>query len=459
MTRFSLGYLRFAVGAAAIVAASAGCGESFVASTGGAGGNGGNGGTGAGAGTGTSTGGSPGCSDGDMLACYTGQAGTEGVGLCTPGTKTCMAGQYGECIGETLPAEETCDGADNDCDGQTDEGCPCTDGAKQPCFPGPGTAGVGPCKSGEQTCVEGSWGECTGAVVGAAEVCNGKDDDCNGTADDVVGAGNVCSEGGLGICAAGKLHCDAGKGVLVCVANEEKGDEICDALDNDCNGVVDDLPGNCTLTVPGGNGPVTCQGGYFCNAQNQEMCGPLKPYFADDFSSNAGGWTLGNEWQIGPAMSGSAPSAGNPDPSEDHTSSADNRLAGVVIGGSPGGIGTVSYMTSKQIPTGDTGTLFLSYWRWLNTTSSATRPHSVEVSKDNGANWVTVWNNEGDSVFDAAWTYMLHDLKDFAGQTIRVRFGFKQLQGIINSVSSWNVDDVVISSCPAPPNGPGVDNP
>ncbi|MBI5608701.1 MAG: hypothetical protein HY902_07455, partial [Deltaproteobacteria bacterium] len=56
--------------------------------------------------------------------CYTGGSGTAGVGVCVEGKKLCKDGQFGECLGQILPAgSEACDGADDDCDGFTDEGC------------------------------------------------------------------------------------------------------------------------------------------------------------------------------------------------------------------------------------------------------------------------------------------------------------------------------------------------
>ncbi len=63
-------------------------------------------------------------------ACYLGPAGTEGVGRCRAGVEACADGVPGGCDGQVLPAEEACGNAsDDDCDGQTDEGC----AAVQPC--------------------------------------------------------------------------------------------------------------------------------------------------------------------------------------------------------------------------------------------------------------------------------------------------------------------------------------
>ena len=47
------------------------------------------------------------------------------------------------------------DGADNDCDGSADEGCVCDAGERRSCYTGPaGTDGVGACEAGAQYCQE-----------------------------------------------------------------------------------------------------------------------------------------------------------------------------------------------------------------------------------------------------------------------------------------------------------------
>src|SRR6266704_1857417 len=43
------------------------------------------------------------------------------------------------------------------------------------------TAGVGTCRRGTQTCVNGAWNTCSGQVIPTGEACNGEDDDCDGT--------------------------------------------------------------------------------------------------------------------------------------------------------------------------------------------------------------------------------------------------------------------------------------
>ena len=71
----------------------------------------------------------------DSVPCYTGPQGTQGVGICTAGARTCGAnGEPGDdCAGEVLPTTEDCDDdrLDQDCDGAADESgpsCVCGDG-------------------------------------------------------------------------------------------------------------------------------------------------------------------------------------------------------------------------------------------------------------------------------------------------------------------------------------------
>ncbi|WP_433931472.1 hypothetical protein AB3662_44650 [Sorangium cellulosum] len=60
------------------------------------------------------------CVPGNATSCYTGLAGTAGVGICKAGTKICDAHgtAYGPCIGEVLPTLDDCHtAADEDCNG------------------------------------------------------------------------------------------------------------------------------------------------------------------------------------------------------------------------------------------------------------------------------------------------------------------------------------------------------
>jgi len=92
-----------------------------VPGTGGAGGQGGTvgeGGAGGAIGQGGAGGGMPLCEPGSVTTCYSGPAGTAGVGPCKPGKMSCLpdGSGYSPCMGEVLPMAEVCAT-------ETDENC------------------------------------------------------------------------------------------------------------------------------------------------------------------------------------------------------------------------------------------------------------------------------------------------------------------------------------------------
>ena len=80
------------------------------------------------------------------------------------------------------------------------------------------------------------WSAC-GAMTPSAESCNGQDDDCDGTTDEDVGDGLPCAiTNSFGSC-QGTWSC-SGQG-LKCSAGIPS-EEICNGLDDDCDGVTDE---------------------------------------------------------------------------------------------------------------------------------------------------------------------------------------------------------------------------
>jgi hypothetical protein len=168
-------------------------------------------------------------------------------GLCAAGRQRCRAGKLEACSGAIVPTAEVCSAiaADENCDGAVDEGCACTGNQTRSCYTGPnGTNGVGTCKAGTQACNNGTLGACMGAIIPKPESCDNPlaDDDCNGMDDDIKDKGAPCSvPANAGICRAGTLQCQTGSPSLNCVTIPVGSvAELCNQLDDDCNGKTDE---------------------------------------------------------------------------------------------------------------------------------------------------------------------------------------------------------------------------
>ncbi|MBL8952559.1 MAG: hypothetical protein JNK82_17400, partial [Myxococcaceae bacterium] len=171
----------------------------------------------------------------------------EREGLCRPCIDDPSCGYPGDrCL--TLAGQQAC-ARDCSFDGKCPDGFTC-DPAEKQCVPVSGTClctpktngqtvpcermnGFGVCM-GVKTCQHPVYSACS-AKEPAAEVCNALDDDCDGKVDEELPA-VTC---GVGECRRTVAGCTDAGTAPVCTPGAPV-TEVCDEKDNDCNAVVDD---------------------------------------------------------------------------------------------------------------------------------------------------------------------------------------------------------------------------
>jgi uncharacterized protein (TIGR02145 family) len=124
---------------------------------------------------------------------------------------------------------------------------------------------TGICNTGIETCTMGIWSTCLGGSVAGIETCNGLDDDCNGIIDDIP-PGTLPFNNQLGVCNGYFQDCINGVPVdPTNVPDYENPETLCDYLDNDCDGLTDEAHGNLGDTCGTGVGECSASGVYVCN--------------------------------------------------------------------------------------------------------------------------------------------------------------------------------------------------
>ena len=178
---------------------------------------------------------------------------TCGLGICERTVSGCKNGLPLPCEPLNVSKPDVCNGEDDDCDGQTDEGL------------GDLTCGLGVCQTTIPVCVAGVPQQCDEATGQAPELCNGEDDDCDGETDEDLGT----LECGVAVCLRLIPACAEGEPAQ-CNPFLGSKPEVCNGVDDDCDGQTDEELGELTCPNPSGGvvkitacvagAPTTCSG-------------------------------------------------------------------------------------------------------------------------------------------------------------------------------------------------------
>ncbi|MEE2959938.1 MAG: putative metal-binding motif-containing protein [Myxococcota bacterium] len=170
--------------------------------------------------------------------------------VCNSGLTAWVEPDYSVLIGDYEDSETLCDGLDNNCDGVVDNLSQTPDSYPQ------ATKKVGVCADvrkvcgtdvhGSKTWIDPDYGDSVFNYEVAETICDGLDNDCNGIVDD-IGKDNRPTVASGGVCVGKKMICNSllktweEPDYALAIATYEASETLCDGLDNNCDGVVDNL--------------------------------------------------------------------------------------------------------------------------------------------------------------------------------------------------------------------------
>ncbi len=211
------------------------------------------------------------------------------TGECQKGIVSCVDGKLKTVQEEIKPTAEVCDNLDNNCNDQIDENI-------EDIITGTNT---GECKQGIKRCINHQLVTIEEEIPPSDEICDGKDNDCNNQIDDNIG--DIITGSNIGECQQGIQRCVNSE--LITIQNEiTPQEEICNNLDDNCNNLIDeDLYKPCSNVCE--NGETICIEGHWlgCDAMSPHSedwinnTPARRTYFAKTISNNNKVFIFGGE--------------------------------------------------------------------------------------------------------------------------------------------------------------------
>ena len=156
------------------------------------------------------------------------------------------------------------------------------------------------------------------------------------------------------------------------------------------------------------------------------------------------GWELAGEFEIG-APTGVGGNYGNPDPD---SAAVGTNVLGVDLTGLNTYLGDYEinlterqyYAISPAIDCSMFSNVHLIFDRYLNLEQSQFDQGFIDISVDNGNNWIEIWTNDT-TIEDDSWSEFSYDIADYADgiAAVKVRFSIGPSDGSWQ-YSGWNID-------------------
>lgn len=162
-------------------------------------------------------------------------------------------------------------------------------------------------------------------------------------------------------------------------------------------------------------------------------------FYCEPLDTNPG-WGSGGGWAYGQPEGNGGSQYGNPDPVSGYTGT---NVFGVNLRGDYSTVvGGPYYLTAGPIDCNGFSNVELKFARWLNSDDPAYVTGTIEVS-DDGATWITAWDNGRGEITDGSWIIMKYDISSVADnqETVYIRWGYEVFDNTY-PYSGWNIDDI-----------------